>query len=112
MERIMDSNDDLPDWAKEMSDANWEKFKNKYPGSAYTNCATCGKRLILALCKYNEPKRYCIKHCPEHKWQADYDWPTECGRCGILYTNYLESVLEKHGIKFEQKWTEEAVEDE
>lgn len=91
---------ELPEWARKMTDKEWaEKGSGEY-SEGYTNCSLCGKRLILTLCRYDEPRFYCIEHCPEHKWQTDYDWGVECARCGIRYPNYLESVLDIHGIEF------------
>lgn len=90
----------LPDWAKKMTNAEWENEKKTETGIALRNCAVCGQRLLLTLCKYEESKYYCPKHCSEHKWQTDYDWPKECARCGIHYPRYLESLLIKHHIKF------------
>jgi len=90
----------LPEWAENMTPTEWAtKCKT---AKAYTNCATCDQRLIMTLCKYDEPKYYCEVHCPEHKWQSNYDWRTECARCGIPYTAYLESLLKKHKIPFKR----------
>ena len=108
--------EELSDWAKKLTDAEWEnlkketlaeqesynkKFKvtrkSKIP---YTNCAKCGKRLILTLCRQEEERHYCETCCPEHKWQSDYDWPTECARCGIYYTYYLQHLLEQNKISY------------
>ena len=83
----------------EYSEKEWKKISEKNP-KVYRNCDTCGKRLVLTLCKYHEGKAYCWEHCPKHKWQSDYDWTTECGICGITYTKYLEKVLEQHKISF------------
>jgi len=91
---------ELPDWAKEMSDEQWLKQTQK--AKTYKSCATCNKRLIMVLCKHTEPKHYCYEHCPEHKWQSDYDWRTECACCGIGYTEYLEFVLRLHNIPFKK----------
>jgi len=88
----------LPEWAMKMTDAEWSEMLKEYAG--YTNCATCKKRLILTLSNHSEDKYYCVEHCPEHKWQDDYDWPTECGRCGILYPHYLQKLLEENHIAF------------
>jgi len=110
------TDNESPEWAKKMTDEEWEQFKEKHiaeqeawnkrfepthkPKIPYTNCAKCGKRLILTLCKQEEEKHYCIDCCLEHKWQSDYDWPTECARCGINYTNYLQRLLKQHSIPF------------
>jgi len=103
--------DDLPKWTE--SEEKWEKAKKtvvKYAAKSgwnpkrhkpYTECSKCGKKIILTLCKYTYEKYYCPEHCPKHKWQSDYDWQTECGRCGISYITYLQELLKKHDIPFE-----------
>ena len=111
------TDDKLPDWAVKMTDKEWEQLKKetlaeqesydkkfnkvtRKPKIPYTNCAKCGKRLILTLCKQEEERHYCEACCPKHKWQSDYDWQTECARCGISYTDYLLSLLKQHNIPF------------
>ena len=94
------SDRDLPQWAVDMTDEEWAKQGSGKYGTGYNNCAECGHRLIITLCKYGEAKFYCVEHCPEHKWQADYDWPRECARCGVHWDNYLASLLEEHGIEY------------
>ena len=106
---------DLPEWAIEMSDEEWEalkadvlktnedlneKWNKEKTYTPYVNCPTCDRRLVLTLCKYDEPKHYCYEHCPGHKWQSDYDWDTECAICGVSYTYYLQLKLEEHGIEY------------
>ena len=91
---------ELPDWAKKMTDAQWEKKKKADGGIYLKNCEVCGQRLLLTLCKYEESKYYCSKHCPEHKWQSDYDWQTECAKCGISYIHYLQGLLERNKISY------------
>lgn len=89
---------ELPQWAIDMTDEEWDKL-----GDSYNNCSVCGRRLILALCSYEESLFYCVEHCPEHRWQADHDWPAQCIRCGITYVKYLESVLQNHGIEYNSR---------
>lgn len=91
---------ELPEWARNMTDEEWAERGSGEYGKGTTNCSACGKRLLLTLCRYDEPKFYCVEHCPEHKWQTDYDWSIECSRCSVHYPNYLESVLDLHGIEF------------
>lgn len=95
----MDKTRELPEWAQIMTDEEWAKGPVKY-GKGLTNCSVCGKRLMLTLCRHEEPKFYCVEHCPEHKWQTTYDWCLECARCAISYIAYLESVLDLHDIEF------------
>jgi len=70
---------------------------------SFKNCSVCNKRLVLTLCHYDEDKYYCVEHCPEHKWQSDYDWQMECAKCGIPYIKYLEELLIKHKIPYSQR---------
>lgn len=57
-------------------------------------CAKCGKKLRMTLCKYDKDRHYyCVEHCPEHVWQSDYDWPTECMHCGIHEDDFLRSEV-------------------
>ena len=93
------NNDDLPEWATKMTDAEW-KASEKQLSKAYTHCAKCGKRLILSLCRNIEPVNYCVIHCPRHKWQSDYDWQTECAKCGIEYSHWLQKLLDDAGITY------------
>jgi len=85
------------EWTKE----EWQKLKKQ--SKVYQNCPICNKRLVLAL--YTEPPKiaFCPEHCPQHKWQSGYDWPTECGICGVHYPNYLESMLESNKIPFQTR---------
>lgn len=87
----------LPEWAQKMTDAEWLKQTKKH--KAYTKCKNCNARLIVTLCDYSE-NRYCVRHCPEHKWQTTHDWAIECARCGISYIHYLEDVLTQNKITF------------
>lgn len=105
----------LPKWTE--SQEKWEKVKkeiaeggikygrNPQTYKPYTECSECGKKIILTLCKYRFEKYYCPEHCPKHKWQSDYDWQTECGRCGITYIAYLQGLLQKYDIPFERRLT-------
>ena len=93
------NHDKLPKWAIKATDEEWEKFKQEEYNSCF-NCAECGKRLVMTLCKYGEKNHYCVEHCSEHKWQSDYDWQTECAKCGIPYVTYLEGLLKKNKIKY------------
>ena len=93
------NNEDLPEWAIKMTDAEW-KASEEQSSKAYTHCAKCEKRLILTLCRNDEPANYCVTHCPGHKWQSDYDWETECAICGISYVHYLQKLLEANGIVY------------
>ncbi len=108
------SDRELPEWVTKMSDEEWETWKkesqeeldglelnrSKKRSIPYTNCHVCNVRMLLTLCRYDEPHHYCPEHCPEHTWQTDYDWSPECARCGLSYRLYLEQLLEKHGIKY------------
>jgi hypothetical protein len=102
---------DLPEWAIKMTDEEWENWKKKEYCSSF-NCAKCGKRLVLTICDDSQPNHYCIDCCPRHLWQTTYDWPVECALCGINYTKYLESILDKHGIEYNSdNWVEETEDD-
>jgi len=103
----------LPEWAVKLTDEEWDQHKidaqkrwNSFDSNKdekytpYTNCVKCGKRLILTLCSYSQPEHYCVDCCPEHLWQTEMDWEVECARCGVGYTAYLESVLDKHEITY------------
>jgi len=92
------SDNDLPEWAVKMTDDEWSALEKEH--NSYTRCSTCGKRLILTLCHHGESAYYCVEHCPAHKWQSDYDWETECGRCGIPYDRYLQRLLDKNGVVY------------
>jgi len=62
-------------------------------GRALTVCSTCGVPLVLTLCKYGVDRDYyCLEHCPGPEWQEDYDWQTECARCGIERGDYWEGM--------------------
>jgi hypothetical protein len=87
--------------ATETSRKEWKQLKSL--SEAYQNCGVCSKRLVLTLCRHEEKEYYCVNHCPEHKWQSDYDWPTECACCGITYEHYLERVLRENKITFSRR---------
>jgi hypothetical protein len=89
----------LPDWVIKATEEEWEKFKQE-EHCGCSNCGVCGKRLLLTLCKHGEKKNYCVEHCPKHKWQSDYDWQTECAKCGVSYVDYLQELLKKNNIKY------------
>ena len=79
-------------------DKKWSKGLKEI--SEFQNCHICNARLVLNLCHYRVQEYYCEEHCPEHKWQSDYDWPTECARCGLSYTHYLMKLLDDNKIPY------------
>ena len=81
-----------------LTEVEWEQKKKE--NRSFRNCAVCGARLVMTLCRYHEDKYYCEEHCPEHKWQSAPDWPTECDKCGVLYTQYLEKLLDDNRIPY------------
>lgn len=81
-----------------LTEDEWEQKKKEI--DAFRNCAVCNARLVMTLCHMDEDLYYCEEHCPEHKWQSDYDWPAECAKCGLHYTHYLMGLLDKNKIPY------------
>ena len=87
--------------AFEISNQAYEKLMKEHP-EVYQKCRVCGKRVIKSLCDDTHSQPVCSFHCPKHKWQSTYDWPTECGVCGVQYIDYLEKLLEIKGISYQK----------
>ena len=81
-----------------LTEVEWEQKKKEI--RAFRNCVVCNARLVINLCHFHEDKYYCEEHCLDHKWQSDYDWPTECAKCGLLYTQYLMRLLDDNKIPY------------
>jgi hypothetical protein len=81
-----------------LSNEEWEQKKKEI--ESFRNCTICNARLVMNLCHLYEDKYYCEEHCPEHKWQSDYDWVTECAKCGLHYEHYLQKLLEDNKISY------------
>lgn len=73
---------------------NWECKCEKFTPMV---CAKCGKAIDkMTICKYDLARDYyCVEHCPNHEWQSDYDWPTECKHCGIHQDKYLRAEVDR-----------------
>jgi len=88
----------------DFTDEAYAKISKEH-SEIYNYCCVCKKRVVLTVSKY-PPKgtpHYCEEHCPQHKWQADFDYPTHCQICGVDYDMYLESVLDKHNISYDRR---------
>jgi len=68
-------------------------------------CAHCGEPIgesfLTELCDYDRDY-YCVRHCPEHVWNWDYDVPLQCQHCGLNFEDYLLLMLIQNGIKFDR----------
>lgn len=72
------------------------KFHCKCDKFVSMACSKCGKKLRLSLCNYDINRDYyCVEHCSKHEWQSDFDWPAECGHCGIREKDWLRSEVER-----------------